>query len=359
MIDSIISVTGHSMSLHNVKKFVFYVFMGGVLIVAPFGALAQDSEIEVIDSAPPQPAQVSPVEDEATVDIIDATMEGQEGKTQAAVSAPAQELPQAVEGVSAEKSISSDSSLDTKSGGSIPHSGTYYDSRDVASSFGSGSSNSEAPRQVDPLYEPGSTFVVVQKAAGANSEAAKIIAAQRALSLGRNTSALELYEQLYRKNPKNPRILMGLAVAQQQSGFNESAIATYEELLRIEPNNVDAQTNMLGIVRNQYPEVAYRKLKEMWNSNKGSANVAAELGLISATLNNNEEALRYLGIAVSMEPNNAQHYYNMAVVYDRAGAYSEALKLYEKSLETDSAYGAGRSIKREEVYDRLAHLRRL
>lgn len=239
----------------------------------------------------------------------------------------------------------------------IPHSGTYYDATSL--SGGVGGNSLRAPRQVDPRYEPGSSFVVVQKAASANSQAAKIVAAQRALSLGRYAAALELYEQLYSKKPRDVQILMGLAVAQQQNGFTESAIATYEELLSIDPDNADATANMLGLLKTQYPAVAYRRLKDMWDSNNGSAYVAAELGLINASMQNNEEAIRYLGIAASMEPNNAQHYYNMAVIYDRASQPREALELYEKALAVDLAYGGGRTFNRAEIYDRLAQLRRL
>ena len=239
----------------------------------------------------------------------------------------------------------------------VPHSGQYYDpdsivpSEDLKSAVG--------PREVDPRYELGSSFVVVRKAAGSESVQARIVAAQRALSLGRYTSALELYEQLYKKQPKNKRVLMGLAVAQQHSGFVESAIATYEELLKLDPKNTDATANMLGLVKAQYPSVAYRKLRELWEKNSQSPAIAAQLGLTSASIGNTDDAIRYLGVAASLEPQNASHYYNMAVISDQLGAHKEAVELYQKALEVDVAHGGGRSIPREQVYDRLANLRRL
>ncbi len=49
----------------------------------------------------------------------------------------------------------------------------------------------------------------------------------------------------------------------------------------------------------------------------------------------------------------------MAVMIDRKGAHRKALSLYEKALETDATYGAGRSVPRETIYDRLYYLRRL
>lgn len=239
----------------------------------------------------------------------------------------------------------------------VPHSGQYYDAGAVVPS--SGLRSSVGPREVDPKYEPGSSFVVVRKTAGPKSRQARIIAAQRALSLGRYTAALELYEGLYKKMPKNKQILMGLAVAQQRSGFTESAIATYEELLKISPNDADATVNMLGLLREQYPAVAHRKLKDLWHKNSRNPAVAAQLGLSSASNGNTEEAIRYLGVAASLEPDNASHYYNMAVVSDQAGAYKDAMDLYEKALEVDVARGTSRSVPRDAIYDRLADLRRL
>lgn len=238
----------------------------------------------------------------------------------------------------------------------IPHSGQYYDSDSFAPDPNLGMS---APREVDPKYEPASRFVVVSKSAGPDSMPAQLVSAQRALSLGRYTSALEMYEQLYKKSPRNTQVLMGLAVAQQNSGFSESAIATYEELLKIDPKNTNATSNMLGLVMQKYPSVAYQKLQALWDKNSQNPSIAAQLGLTNAAVGDTQEAIRYLGIAASIEPNNPSHYYNMAVVADRAGAYKDAIDYYQKALEVDAAYAGGRTLPRDNIYDRLADLRRL
>ncbi len=238
----------------------------------------------------------------------------------------------------------------------VPHSGTYYDSASIGpSELGA----SAGPRKVDPRYEPGSRFVVVKKNASASSRQATIVAAQRALKLQRYSSALELYENLYKKNRKDKQVLMGLAVSQQYNGFNESAIATYEELLKIDPRNSGAMVNLMGLLDKRQPEVAYRKLQELWSKNGRNPAVAAQLGLVSARVGNFEDAARYLGVATSLEPDNALNYYNLAIVMDQAKSHDVAIEYYQKALEVDVAYGGGKSIPREQVYDRLAELRRL
>ena len=238
----------------------------------------------------------------------------------------------------------------------IPHSGTYYDS----DSIGPGDLGAAAgPRKVDPRYEPGSSFVVVRKDSSSSSRQANIVAAQRALKLGRYAAALELYEKLYKKNPKNLQVVMGLAVAQQHNGFNESAIATYEEILKRNPRHAGAMVNLMGLLERNQPQVAYNKLQKLWNKGGQNPSVAAQLGLVSAKLGRYEEASRYLGIASSLEPNNALHHYNLAIVLDQAQSPRFAIESYQKALEVDVSNKSGASLPREQIYDRLAELRRL
>lgn len=214
------------------------------------------------------------------------------------------------------------------------------------------------PRKVDPLMEPASQFVVVKKTHEAGDMESMVAAANRALQLKRYDSALEMFNQLYEKNPRDPRILMGRAVALQNSGMAESAIKTYEELLDIDPKNADAMLNMLGLLRQQYPSVALRRLTELHDRHPNNAGIAAQIGVTQADLGHPQDAMRYLGIASTLEPRNAQHVFNMAIIADRSGDAKSAVKYYEQALELDAVYSSGRSIPRESVYDRLSTLRR-
>jgi len=214
------------------------------------------------------------------------------------------------------------------------------------------------PRKIDPRRQPGQKFIVVEKDAAADSQQSMLVAAERALKLGRNASALDIYEQLYKRNKRDVRILMGLAVAQQKSGLLESAVNTYEQILKVDADNVDAIVNMTGIIQKQYPSVALRKLLDLRKKYPQNPGIPAQIGLISASEGGVEQAMRYLGIASSMEPRNPSHVYNMAVISDQGGNYKQAIEFYEQALEIDAAYGSGREVPREVVYDRLAVIRR-
>lgn len=232
----------------------------------------------------------------------------------------------------------------------------YYDS---LSQVPSGAmATSVGPRELNPVLEPASKMIVVNKDKGEGSQESLLVSANRALKLKRYDAALEMFDQLYAKNKRDTRILMGRAVAQQNMGLSESAIQTYEELLALKPDSTEALVNMMGLVRAQYPEVALRRLLDLYSKHPNNAGIAAQIGVTNAELGHFEDALRYLGIAATLEPQNAQHLFNMAIAADRQGSRAEAVRLYERSLEVDAMYGSGGSVPRERIYDRLSILRR-
>ncbi len=214
------------------------------------------------------------------------------------------------------------------------------------------------PRKLDPRIEPATKFVVATQDYKANDQEALVVAANRALKLRRYDAARDMFDSLYAKNKRDKRILMGLAVAQQNTGRIESAIKTYEELLDIDPDNADAMVNMLGLIREQYPSVALRRLMDLQSKYPSNAGIAAQIGVTQADLGQHNEAVRYLSRAASLDPQNAQHLFNLAIVTDRQGHGAEAISYYEQALEVDTVYGGGQTLPRETIYDRLAKLRR-
>lgn len=219
-------------------------------------------------------------------------------------------------------------------------------------------SDLNAPTKADPSKDPAQRIVVIDRVSTVNSVDARFVAAQRALDLRRYDAALQMFEDLYVKNPRDQRVLMGRAVALQMTGHEEKAIQAYEELLDLTPKNPKVLVNMMGLIAKQYPAVALERLKGLYEKNPGNAAIVAQMGLAEAKLHNYSSAERYIGIASSIEPHNPQHYYNLAVVYDSNKDYGKAIKHYERALEVDAVSGGNR-IKREVVYDRLSRLRNM
>ena len=214
-----------------------------------------------------------------------------------------------------------------------------------------------APSKVNPAVSPGSRLVISTKNYNSGSKQARLVAAERAMKLGRYESALGFYDELHQANRSDPNVMMGRAIALQRLGRDDEALQAYETLLDKRPRNVEAQVNLQGLLSKRYPSVALRNLIELHEDNPGDISIVAQLAVVEAQLANYPEAIRYLGMAASMEPENANHIYNMAIIADRAGDRKAAIGYYEEALEIDTLYGHGKSIPRETVFERLAQLR--
>ena len=199
--------------------------------------------------------------------------------------------------------------------------------------------------------------MIVTDKQGSDTVRAQLVAAQRAQALGLYDSAVQIYDELYSKNKRDDRILMGRAVVMQRMGRIDEAIAAYQELLDKSPKNKEAQINMLGLMTEKYPSVALRRLLDMEKEQGKSAALAAQIAVAHAKLGNFKEALSYLGVASSLEPNNAGHVFNIAVIADRSGDRQMAKAYYERALDVDSANGSAEGVPREVIYERLATLR--
>lgn len=207
---------------------------------------------------------------------------------------------------------------------------------------------------VRPLPE---RYLVVRKDHAADDTDARLVAARMALSRGQNQAALELFNDLYQENPLDERISMGRAVAFQKLGQTDEALLAYEAALGRNPKNVEALTNMLGLLQGQDPDTAIEKLLQMRSLYPANADVTAQLGTIYGVAGDYENALRYLDMADALKPGNPNILYNKAVVYDRMGKATQAVDLYRQIVLMAADRTLGQSFPVEMVKKRLAVIR--
>ena len=148
-----------------------------------------------------------------------------------------------------------------------------------------------------------------------------------------------------------------MMILEDQWKWAKSKQKSFQTLLDINPDNTEAQINMLGILSRKFPAIATRQLKDLAEKNPDNVALFAQIAVSEAQAGNFDSAIRYMGVATSMDPNNATNYYNLAIIADQAGAKNDAVKYYEMALETDTIYGGGKSIPRDQVYTRLAQIR--
>lgn len=225
------------------------------------------------------------------------------------------------------------------------------------------------PPTINPFTQPGQNLIIVNRnpTAGAVLEKgdnsalveSRLVSARRASALGKNEAALDFYNEIYRQNPRDPRILMGRAVTYQKLGETQRAIDAYNEVLEVQPENPEALTNLMGLVVKTSPAVALENLLNLREKFPRNPAIAAQLGVAYTQSGNPQDGLRYLKLASDLEPKNALHYFNMAVISEHLGDTAGAIVNYEKTLDTSAVHGLGKdaSFSREQVYDRLSRLR--
>lgn len=227
------------------------------------------------------------------------------------------------------------------------------------------------PPSINPMKEPGESIIIVHKGTSAPSQMivergdqsdfveSRLVNANRASNLGSNDAALGFYDELIKKSPSDPRVLMGRAVTLQKLGENQKAIEAYRDVLQVDSNNPEAITNLMGLIGKTQPAVALQNLLELREKYPRNAAVAAQLGVAYTQAGNPQDGLRYLNMAAGLQPENPLHFFNMAVIYERLKDREKAIKYYEQALDIYAVNGSGTTttFSREQIYDRLSALR--
>lgn len=345
--------------------------------VSEIAAAPADAPVETA-TAPDMPAPPTPEETQAAVVTSSApapaatqtSMENvpspEADKTVVTADTPAQtDLAPATQAVSETKA--GQSSADGVTKPAATNDAVYFDSPGgkILENLPTPSMNAKrgAGESIIVVKNAGSKKTAVKKESSksvittSTTQESRVVAANRALRLGRYDAALDIYNQLYKDNPRDGRILMGRAVALQKLGQIPEAIEAYESVLDMDSDNPEAIVNLMGLIRKEYPAVALEKLLGLQERHPKNPAIIAQLGIAYADAGNLEQATATLNRAVILDPNNAQHYFNLAVIAERMKDRPRAIELYERALETDAVYGSGRAIDRNMIYDRLTRIR--
>ena len=197
-------------------------------------------------------------------------------------------------------------------------------------------------------------YLIVRKDHAGGDVDSRLTSARLALTQGRYQASLQLFNELYEEWPKDKRIVMGRAVTQQRLNMYGDALASYEEVLNIDPKNIEALTNMLGLLKVQDPELAVEKLQELREAYPFNADITAQLGLAHASVGRYDEAMKYLDMAEALKPGNAYIVYNRAVLFDKMGKSTEAADLYRQIIRMSAEGSLDQPLPIETIKNRLA-----
>jgi len=210
------------------------------------------------------------------------------------------------------------------------------------------------PAEIRPLPDK---YLVVKKERNATEYDARLTAARSALGRGDNMGALEVFNELYLKGARDARVLMGRAVAMQRLKQDVQAITAYREALTIDPRNLEALTNMLGLLKGQDKGEAIAGLQQLREIYPFNPDVAAQLGMAYGAAGEYEQAIKYLETADALKPGSLDVLYNRAVAYDHLKQTDKAADLYRRVINRAESEGMDQNFPLQDVKKRLATLR--
>ncbi len=161
--------------------------------------------------------------------------------------------------------------------------------------------------------------------------------AWQALATGRSRDALAMYRQLLIRQPDHTAAQLGEAAALSRTGLSEEAARRYRSILEREPDNPLARANLL-LLRAAAGEPVLEQEVQSLVSEQPSADLYALLGHVRARNAQWRLAHEAFQAAHHLQPDHADHLFNLGVSLEHLGEPDTALTFYRRAA---TANGAG------------------
>jgi tetratricopeptide (TPR) repeat protein len=161
---------------------------------------------------------------------------------------------------------------------------------------------------------------------------ARLRAARSALQAGDEAGAMRLYEEAARADNRNVGALLGLGAIAARRGDRDAARAHYQRVLRLEPRNATALGALLALFPVFDRADTEIRLKALI-AREPSAFLYGSLAQLYAGRSMWPQAQDAYFEAYRLEPDNADHAYNLAVALEHIGQHEPALDHYRRALK--------------------------
>ena len=153
--------------------------------------------------------------------------------------------------------------------------------------------------------------------------------AYTALMGGDTSQAIAIYKDILSTDAKNEDALFGLAATHHRQGQLDKARPLYGALLKLNPNHREGLNNFLALVSDESPQDALPELERLEERNPDFSPIPAQTAIVLDTLGYKDLAREKMLRAIELAPDNLAYKYNLAVMLDRQGRYSDAGALYK------------------------------
>jgi tetratricopeptide (TPR) repeat protein len=152
-----------------------------------------------------------------------------------------------------------------------------------------------------------------------------------ALQQNQFSQAREAYSQVLTKNPTQRDALLGIAYAHHALGDTAQALSTLRRLMDLYPRDSDA-SSALYLIGGGDPQAEETRFKQLLERSERPAILHYALGVLYFEQSRYGEAERSFSKAVSMDPDQPDYAYNLALSLDRLGRVRDAARQYVSAL---------------------------
>ena len=167
-----------------------------------------------------------------------------------------------------------------------------------------------------------------------------LLDAYQAYQRGDYVTATQGYRSVLEKDAHNRDALLGLGAIAQQQNQDETAVHYYQKVLLLDPRDPVAQAAMSSY-RTNAGEDSESHLKQLLGEQPNSSALHYALGNVFMQQSRWAEAQQSYFNARTLEPNNPQFTYNLAISLDHLGQSKLALQYYQQALQLDAANTGG------------------
>ena len=185
---------------------------------------------------------------------------------------------------------------------------------------------------VRPAPRPGETLTSIAISAPAPAVDPALERAYESLQRNDLVAARDGYQRALAREPTSRDALLGLAAIDVRNGQLESAESRYVKLLETDPRDTHALASLLALRGQLDPLAAESRLKNLLANQPDSAPLHFSLGNQYAQQSRWTEAQGAYFKAFSVDPENADYAFNLAVSLDQLHQKNLALDYYERAL---------------------------
>lgn len=156
---------------------------------------------------------------------------------------------------------------------------------------------------------------------------------------GKLDEAQQLYQSMLAKGTSNADALLGLAAIAQQRGENQLAAHYYSRVLTLDPRNAVANAGISTLSMDNGGDES--RLKTLLREQDNSTSLHFALGNLFAGQSRWSEAQQAYFNAYTLESDNAEFAYNLAVSLDHLGQGKLAAQYYQRALQLDATGSPG------------------